>query len=279
MTTTLIIGNDIGTDQTGTKPLANTGSGVSVDGALGAIIGGTAQGAGNVISANAQAGISITGAATTGIVIIGNRIGTDDTGSVALGNATFGVLVSGTPGVAIGGTATGDGNIIAANPTAGIGLYAGTTGALIEKNLIGTNLTGSVALGNGTGILIDGGSFNNTIGGTAAGAGNTIAFSTGSGVDVDATAGDGNEIRLNSIFSNTGLGIELGTGVSDTGPQAGPNNYQNFPVINSVTSSGGMTTVAGTFDSTGSTTYTIDFYTLSLLNASGYGEGRMCSAR
>ena len=120
------------------------------------------------------------------------------------------MLVSGTPGVTIGGTATGDGNIISANPTAGIGLYADTTGALIENNLIGTDITGSIPLGNGNGIQIDGGSSNNTIGGTAAGAGNTIAFSTGIGVDVDATAGTGNEIRLNSIFSNTGLGIDLG---------------------------------------------------------------------
>ena len=90
---TLVQGNYIGTDQTGTKPLGNTGSGVSVDDASGVTIGGTAQGAGNVISANAQAGVSIAGTATTGVVILGNRIGTDYTGTAALGNGTFGVLV------------------------------------------------------------------------------------------------------------------------------------------------------------------------------------------
>ena len=104
---TVIQGNYIGTDQTGTKPLANSGAGVSLD-ASGVTIGGTAQGAGNVISANAQAGVSISGTATTGVVILGNRIGTDYTGTAALGNGTFGVLVSGTPGVTIGGTAAGD---------------------------------------------------------------------------------------------------------------------------------------------------------------------------
>ena len=57
---TVVQGNYIGLDQTGTKPLANSGSGVSLD-AFGATIGGTAQGAGNVISANAQAGVSIAG--------------------------------------------------------------------------------------------------------------------------------------------------------------------------------------------------------------------------
>ena len=250
---TLVEGNYIGTDQTGTKPLANSGSGVSVDDASGVTIGGTAQGAGNVISANAQAGVSIAGTATTGVVILGNRIGTDYTGTAALGNGTFGVLVSGTPGVTIGGTATGDGNIISANPTAGIGLYADTTGALIEGNLIGTDVTGSNPLGNGNGIQIDGGSSNNTIGGTAAGAGNTIAFSTGIGVDVDATAGTGNEIRLNSIFSNTGLGIDLGgdgVTLNNSAGHTGPNDYQNFPVITAVTSAGGVTTVTGSLNST-----------------------------
>ena len=101
---------------------------------------------------------------------------------------------------------------------------------------------GRTRSGNGNGIQIDGGSFNNTIGGTAAGAGNTIAFSTGIGVDVDATAGTGNEIRFNSIFSNTGLGIDLGgdgVTLNNSAGHTGPNNYQNFPVITAVTSAGG----------------------------------------
>ncbi len=273
---TVVQGNYIGTDQTGTKPLANSGSGVSLD-PSGVTIGGSAQGEGNVISANAGAGVSIAGTTTTGVVILGNRIGTDSTGTAALGNGTFGVLVSGTPGVTIGGTAAGDGNIISANPTAGIGLYADTTGALVQNNLIGTDITGSLPLGDGNGIQIDGGSSHNTVGGTAAGAGNTIAFSTGIGVDVDATAGTGNEIRRNSIFSNTGLGIDLGgdgVTLNNSAGHTGPNDYQNFPVITAVTSAGGVTTVTGSLNSTPDTTFAIDFYTPSSLNASGYGEGR-----
>ena len=221
-----------------------------------------------------SAGVSITGNTTAGVTILGNRVGTDFTGTNALGNGTFGVLVSGTPGVSIGGTVTGSRNIISANTTAGIGLYAGTTGTLVENNLIGTDLTGSVPLGNGDGILIDGSSANNTIGGIAAGAGNTIAFSNGAGVDVDASAGSGNEIRLNAIFSNTGLGIELGTGITAGGQQSGPNDSQIFPTLTSLVSSGGETTIHGGLSSATDTTYTIDFYTLSSLNPSGYGEGR-----
>jgi trimeric autotransporter adhesin len=70
----------------------------------------------------------------------------------------------------------------------------------VQGNLIGTDVTGTDSLGNGAGILIDGSSANNTIGGTTTGAGNTIAFSAGIGVDVDASAGAGNQIRWNAIF-------------------------------------------------------------------------------
>jgi len=275
-TDTLIQGNYVGADQTGTQPLGNAGDGISVNDAAGITIGGTAQAAVNVISANVQAGVSIQGSASTGVAILGNFIGTDYTGTSALGNGTFGVVVGDPPGVTIGGTVAGSGNIISGNTGAGVGLVADATGELVEGNLIGTDITGSNPLGNGTGVLIDGGSYNNTIGGSA-GAGNTIAFSTGIGVDVDATAGAGNDIRLNSIFSDGGLGIDLGgdgVTLNNSVPHTGPNDHQNFPVITSAITSGGVTTVTGTFNSTLSTTFELDFYTLSSMNASGYGEGR-----
>ena len=276
-TDTLLEGNYVGTDQTGSNALGNRGVGVSVNGAQGVTIGGTVQSAGNVISGNTQSGLSIQGAAT-GVAVVGNLIGTDKAASFALGNGSFGVLVSGTPGVTIGGTAAGAGNIVSGNSGAGVSLTADTTGAVVQGNLIGTDFTASNPLGNATGVLISGSSSNNTIGGTATGAGNTIAYSTGIGVDVDATAGTGNAIRLNAIFSNTALGIDLGgDGVTPNtpgGPHTGPNQDQNFPVITGVISAGGTTTVSGTFNSTPSTTFELDFYTLSSTNASGYGEGR-----
>ncbi len=276
-TGTWVLGNFIGVDQTGTQPLGNTGSGVFVSAAPGTTIGGTAAGAGNVISANTQSGVSIGGGAASGIAVVGNFVGTDLTGTLAVGNAGYGIAVSDPPGVTIGGTGAGARNVISGNKGAGIGLLADATDELIEGNFIGTDITGSNPLGNGTGILIDGGSGNNTIGGSAA-AGNTIAYSTGIGVDVDATAGTGNEIRFNSIFSNTKLGIDLGgdgpTLNTPGGPHTGPNDDQNYPVITGLTSAGGMTTVSGTFNSTPSTTFALDFFTMSSYNLSEYGEGR-----
>ncbi len=126
-------------------------------------------------------------------------------------------------------------------------------------------------------MLITGGSANNTIGGAVAAAGNTIAFSAGIGVNVDATAGNGNDIRLNAIYSDTGLGIDLGgdgVTLNNSVPHTGPNNHQNFPVITSIANVPGTTTVIGTLNSSPSAAFTLDFYTLSAMNSSGYGEGR-----
>ncbi len=231
-TGTLIQGNYLGIDQTGSQRVGNQGVGISVTSVTGVTIGGTVDGDGNVISANVGSGVSISGASGTGIIVLGNFIGTDYTGTNALGNGADGIAVSDPPGVTIGGTVTGSANIISANAGAGIALLADADDELIEGNLIGTDITGSNPLGNGTAILVDGGSSDNTIGGTVAGAGNTIAFSAGAGIDVDSTGGTGNAIRLNSIFSNTGLGIELGTGVTTNppgGPHTGPNDLQNYP--------------------------------------------------
>ena len=207
---TVIQGNFIGTDQTGTKALANTGSGVSLDATF-VTIGGAAQGAGNVISGNAVAGVFISGASTTGVVILGNRIGTDSAGTAALGNGTFGVLVSGIPRGydRRHGDRRREHHLGQSNRRHRVGGH-NRPRPVVQGNLIGSDITGSQPLGNGSGIVIDGGSSSNTNGGIARGAGNTIAFSAASGVNVDATAGTGNEIRLNSIFSNTGSGIDLG---------------------------------------------------------------------
>jgi hypothetical protein len=79
----------------------------------------------------------------------------------------------------------------------------------------------------------------------------------------------------NSIFNNTGLGIELdddgrtpndGPGDADTGP----NNLQNFPAITSATNSGGTTTIDGQLKSTPNKTYRIEFFS----NPSGTDQGK-----
>jgi hypothetical protein len=82
-----ILGNRIGTDASGTQALGNGSDGIYFLGGTNVRIGGTALGAGNVISSNAGNGIFIQGPSTTGIVVQGNQIGTDVSGTLALGNA------------------------------------------------------------------------------------------------------------------------------------------------------------------------------------------------
>ena len=276
-TDTLIENNYIGVDQTGTQPVGNQGSGLSVSGATGVSIGGTLHGSGNVISANAQSGVSIGGGSSTGIIVVGNFIGTDYTGTNAVGNLGDGVAISDPPGVTIGGTVTGSQNIISANTGAGIALLDDADNELIEGNLIGTDVTARTRWATAPA------SWSTAVRRTTRSAGRPRArairlpISAGIGVDVDTTAGTGNAIRLNSIFANSGLGIQLGSGVTSNapgGPHTGPNELQNYPVITGLTNGGGTTTITGTFNSTPSTTFALDFYALSVANASGYGEGR-----
>jgi len=156
-------------------------------------------------------GLSITGSGTTvqglavnrfggygirvqsggGNVIAGNYIGTDVTGSSALGNTDAGVFISSSPGNLIGGTTPATRNVISGtvgNPGLSRGVWvdgAGSTDNLIHGNYIGTNAAGNAALANaGDGISLTGGSVRTSVGGTVAGAGNVISGNGRNGVFV-----------------------------------------------------------------------------------------------
>ena len=269
--------NYVGTDATGTIPLGNTGYGIEAwgTGCTNNLIG-SAKGdpaLGNVISANSNIGLAFEGSGSTGNIIGGNVIGTDVTGTVALGNG-FGV--SWGPGVKIaaGGSDQVLGNVIGANNGAGIDIQVNNN--VVTGNFVGTDRAGQLTLGNRKqGILIESTAQSNQIGGSAALA-NIIAFNSGDGVNVTGTA-TGNSIRANSIYSNGLLGINLGgDGVTRNhllNPTAGPNDWQNFPILR-LAETGATTHVAGALNSAPNTTYTIDFYANDAADPSGYGEGQ-----
>ena len=97
----VIQGNYIGTDVTGTAVLGNVGTGVvqgdgiALRGISNSIIGGTAPGAGNLISANVHDGIDSFVIGSQNLTIQGNIVGLDVTGTKALGNHNDGVYVWG----------------------------------------------------------------------------------------------------------------------------------------------------------------------------------------
>ena len=111
---------------------------------------------------------------------------------------------------------------------------------MIQGNFIGTDETATRDLGNAHGAMIIGGN-GWTIGGTAAGEGNVIAFNGAPYGGVAVASYTGVRIRGNRMFSNTPLGIDLWVGGSsgvtpnDAGDaDLGPNNGQNYPIITAV---------------------------------------------
>src|SRR5262249_21669243 len=105
---------------------------------------------------------------------------------------------------------------------------------------------------------------------------NTIRFNGNKGVVV--VSGSGNSISGNGIYSNTGLGTDLGDdGVTPNhtgGDVPGPNNFQNFPVLTAVNSISSSTAVQGTLNSAPAKTYTIEFFGNDACDPSGNGEGQ-----
>jgi titin len=223
-----ILGNKIGTDLSGTLPLGNLDKGIVVIlGSSDNIIGGTAPGAGNLVSGNRGSGIWFEGNGTTGNTVNGNLIGTDVSGTVALGNLDTGiVLLSGPSDNIIGGTTPGAGNLVSGNEGVGILLDdIGTNANQIQGNYIGTDVSGTEALGNLlSGIVIDFGASNNVIGGTEPGAGNLISGNDYSGIHIQNSGTTGNQILGNFIgtdisgtmaLGNLSMGLFIGFGASE----------------------------------------------------------------
>jgi parallel beta-helix repeat protein len=283
-TSNVVQGNYIGLKADGSASVGTQVHGVVlVDGPASNTIGGSAAGARNIISGNTQDGIQIvrvSGPGVSGNTVQGNYIGPDPGGTLDLGNGRNGILLSnGVTNNTIGGAdLVGQRNVISGNNQDGIRLEGGaTTGNTIRGNFVGTTAAGNVALGNSSaGVRITTGANSNGIGGVLTGAGNTIAFNTGDGVALDATAGNGNAISSNSIFSNGQLGIDLGdNGVTanDAGDgDTGPNNQQNFPVLTSAVL--GSTIIQGTLNSVPNTTFTLEFFASPAADPTGFGEGQ-----
>lgn len=216
------------------------------------------------------------GAGATGNFVQGNYIGTGVNGAADLGNASHGVFSFG-PNNTIGGASAGAGNVISGNEAHGVS-FSGSlaNGNQVQGNYIGTNSAGTAPVGNTLdGVRITGCN-SNTIGGTAAGMGNTIAFNGGDGTFI--STGTGNAIRANSIYSNGDLGIDLapnGVTPNDTGDSdAVANNLQNFPVVTSANTNGTQVNIQGTLNSTADSTFDLDFYANSSCDGSGNGEGQ-----
>ncbi len=150
-------------------------NGVAVDaGSNGDLIGGTTPADRNYF-ANLFDGIQTgVGGASNNLLAEGNLIGTNLAGTQQFGNSTGIDLGAGT-GNTVGGTTPGARNVISGNLGDGIRFEAGSNVDLVEGNYIGTDVTGTKAVGNfNAGIGFMGGT-NNVIGGTTPAAANVIS--------------------------------------------------------------------------------------------------------
>ena len=174
----------------------------------------------NVISGNGANGIELSGASDN--VVSMNYIGTDVTGTVALGNAANGILVTAlSAGNTIGGQATGgnnptkgtivqppQGNVISGNDGAGVMITGGATQNQLSGNFIGTTTSGDAALGNsGDGVEINGADGNSLIG---------CYFSQDPFVFYNVIAGNlGNGLHVTNSNNTTIQGNFFGLGASN----------------------------------------------------------------
>lgn len=210
----VVQGNFIGTNAAGTAGPSNGSNGVLIQGLGVAInssqfndnlIGGTAAGAGNLISGNST-GVSIGGNKTT---VQGNLIGTDVTGTSKISNIA-GVSAFAN-NVLVGGLTSGARNVISGNSNLGVNIRG--TGNIVQGNYIGTDITGTLALGN-TDIGVSA-SDDALIGGTTPEARNIISASGNNG------STSGNIVLVNNFTGNppvpaTVQGNYIGTDVSGT---------------------------------------------------------------
>jgi hypothetical protein len=277
---TLIQGNYIGTNAEGNGAIPNLIDGVRLTGVRAVTVGGTSSGAGNLISGNGDHGIElaggINGTPCRGVVIQGNLVGTNATGVVAIPNQKNGIEMPSGLGVLIGGRTAAARNIISGNVGDGVQIQGGdlVNPNRIEGNFIGTNSFGTGALGNRKhGIYFFLNVQGHNIGGPIPEAGNRIAFNLGSGI-ASERPNLGAAILSNSIFANGALGIDR----ADNGVTPYGCGFSEAPAINSVETSGSQTTITGSLCTQtadgGKAPYTIQFFSSSSYDPSGYGEGQ-----
>ena len=210
------------------------------------------------------------GSGSLGNTVVGNYIGTDVTGSIALGNVN-GISVAGSNHI-IGGTTVSERNVICGSQNDGI-FISSYNNIFVKGNYIGVGADGVTPLGNG-GDGIDTYAAFSSIGGIEPGEGNIIANNQGWGIK---QAGSRTLMRGNSIYSNGNLGIDLNPQnrtLNDPGDaDRGANDLQNFPQLEFATG-GASTQIVGTLNSRPSSLFSLDFYSNDVCDPSGYGEGR-----
>lgn len=223
-----ILGNFIGTDDTGTEELGNK-TGIQIDGSSNNTIGGVSTNARNLISGNTNAGIFLA-KFSSNTKILANFIGTDKKGASSIGNHT-GIQMEGASNNTIGNGTMEGRNLISGNKHYGILITKNATNNTILTNIIGAHWNGQAKLGNKTGIQIEGSSNNHIGNGTFDGI-NQISGNSDYGISL-----------IENASNNTIKGNYIGTDLS--GLMKCGNIKAGIYITSANNTIGGMTSVEG----------------------------------
>ena len=200
---TVVQGNYLGTDASGTLAIPNFNAGVLLANDAESLIGGSGAGAGNLVSGNAVGILINGGLSTRNTRIEGNLIGTAWAARPRWKQSRYSRrgklsgLCSRRVDWRIG---QGAGNVIAGNTSAGIHITGnGAQGVRIENNRIGTNLEGTAAIGNLRGVLVEGGVGGVMIGGPDVG--NVISGNQTDGIRIIGNAPNKTQAFVNGDWT------------------------------------------------------------------------------
>src|SRR5207302_5291109 len=269
----VVSGNFIGTDVSGTLAAPNGLAGLFITNSTGQQVGCTVAEERNIISGNTGEGVEIL--TSGGNFVQGNFIGVAANGTSLLGNGGHGIEVyasgsNNTIGVAPTPTPTPGGAI---RPEGGSG--SGCRRSNTFSQSFNQNLNPTAAVGVAPTQELSGA--------------NIIAGNTGDGVKISSAGDINNLISQNSVYSNGGLGINLVNPTPTPTPEPpstvtandpgdadeGPNHLQNFPVITAANVV--SQTISGTLNTTPNSSpqvYTIEFFANASCDTSGHGEGK-----
>ncbi len=213
-----------------------------------------------------------------GTRVEGCRLGTN-AGGMTPDPIGTGVLAS-ADGCVIGGSTPEARNIISACTYEAVEIPAGS-GHKVWGNYIGVAADGVTPMNNlRSGVFLGTNAVTDIqIGGLYPGQWNIIANNARNGVTLANSTGiRQNPILGNSIYGNSLLGIDLGGyGVTPNDPgdvDSGPNDLQNYPVVNSVTTSAAGTRLLGSLNSTLNDSFRLEFFASDNCDPTGYGEGQ-----
>lgn len=217
------------------------------------VIGGTTPADRNIISGN-KCGINAPYAPF--IVIQGNYIGPDSSGTTPIGN-DVGIYTH--QNTVIGGTSPGAGNVISGNKIGVEVFFAQVSTPSIVGNLIGVAADGVTPMPNQIGIRSDS---ELRVGGLENGARNVVAWNTVAGMEITdwSTANVSNSWHHNKVALNVISGLTkavLAPPVNDPGDM---DEFANRPVIANVQRGQDATVIRGRLHGRAGTTYALQFF-------------------